>query len=83
MKQQTFTFRYQIYKGMYQIGDSNYIGYGIEIIHTVSGMRYMIVEDIDTSEEAVSELIERCNRLNLSPDHIYEVVEDYFAYSAI
>jgi hypothetical protein len=37
------------------------------------------VSDITCDEEAICELVELCNRLELSPIHLYDVVEDFLA----
>ena len=37
------------------------------------------VSDITCDEAAIGELVELCNRLELSPMHLYDVVEDFLA----
>ena len=45
--------------------------YGIEApSHNVS------IPDIFTSKPAAEEFVNLCNRLDLSPEHIYEVIDD-------
>lgn len=45
--------------------------YGIEApLHNIS------IPDIFTSKLAAEEFVNLCNRLDLSPEHIYEVIDD-------
>lgn len=48
--------------------------------HTVYGIEapsYNIsIPDIFTSKPAAEEFVNLCNRLDLSPEHVYEVIDD-------
>ena len=48
--------------------------------HTVYGITLdgsLSTPDIFTSRPAAEEFIKLCNRLELSPEHIYEVIDDF------
>ena len=48
--------------------------YGIEII--LDGVRMRSIRDVYTDRAAAQMLIDRCNRLRLSPVHIDDVLEN-------
>ena len=35
------------------------------------------IDDISTNEMEIKDLVDKCNRLELSPIHLYDVVEDF------
>ena len=51
-----------------------YIGYGIDVF---GEKKSFAIKDITTNKEALKSLIEKCNRLELSEIHIYDVIEDF------
>lgn len=56
--------------------DGNVIkAYGIELRKNGSIEEYIV--DISTNRDRVSLLINLCNKLNLDPIHIYDVIEDF------
>ncbi len=79
MKNQTFQFHYQLYKDIYNIGETAHVGYGITVIDIATHSTYLTVEDISVSEHEIAELIERCNRLQLAPEQLHDVVQDWLA----
>ena len=51
-----------------------HITYGIEAYYSIA--------DISTDRQAVSDLVEECNRLSLSSIHLSDVVEDFITLEA-
>ena len=37
----------------------------------------ILIEDVSTDRVEMMDLIDKCNRLELSPAHLFEVVEDF------
>ncbi len=71
------TYQYRIHEGNYSVENSCYVGYGIVIRDAVSRRELLCIKDISLSKKKISALIKRCNRLRLSPLHIYEVIDDF------
>lgn len=61
---------YYLISGKYEIEDKKYTGYGI-------GYENTKIEDISTDKEKICELIEKMNKENLSPVHMYDVIYDF------
>ncbi len=80
MKHPPFPFQYKLFKGMYSVNDRSHVGYGIEVINRMTDCVHMTVEDISVSEQEIICLVERCNRLQLDPEHLFDVVQDHLAY---
>lgn len=53
-----------------------YTAYGIVL--TYAGVQ-VEVEDLSLRQSEVEELVERCNRLDLSPCHFQDVLDDFLA----
>ena len=72
---------YEMTEGVISLEGKLYTTYGIaaRIPNDVDNACITIVEipDISTDAAQVEALIERCNRLALSPAHLNEVVEDF------
>ncbi len=72
---QTYKYRYTLRKDRFTGEDgSNYIGYGIEAWK--AGERIESVPNIFLHISDAEKLTELCNRLQLSPTQLREVVED-------
>lgn len=54
--------------------ERSYCCYGIKLCYAGTEV---CVEDLSLNKEAVEELIEKCNRLQLSPLHFRDVLEDF------
>ncbi len=52
------------------IDGENYVTYGVSC-ETAS------VDDISADKGRVEDLVELCNRLDLAPEHIFDVAEDF------
>ncbi len=64
--------KYEVVREEYS---QNRIAYGIAVCE--SGLPIETISDISDKYEAVVRLVRTCNSLNLSQDHIREVVEDF------
>lgn len=56
-----------------------YQAYGIAAfaVHENYSQEIMHISDISTDKERLSLLIEKCNRLKVSPIHLKEIIEDF------
>ena len=64
------------------LSDSNArISYGIAAYteDSMGGNSTLVatLHDITTDQKALSELVDRCNELKLSPIHLHDIVEDF------
>ena len=71
-----FPYVYAVIKGDYHVDGYKYTGYGICIKNRDTG-ESRIISDISVRRKDVEELIERCNRLELDPIHIEDVIDDF------
>ncbi len=72
-----FKYEYRLFEGDYILEGQNYMGYGISVVDKEQKKEIMRIEDITLSKAELIELIEKCNKLCLSPMHIYDVVYDF------
>ena len=75
------TVTYEMTEGVITLEGKPHVTYGIAArvpsgIGNV-GSTIVAVSDISTDVAKVDALIERCNRLALSPVHLHDVVEDF------
>lgn len=77
------TVTYGATKERFTLGALERTSYGIAAYSgaDVDGTATVIahVSDITCEESKIGELVELCNRLELSPLHLYDVVEDFLA----
>lgn len=68
-----------IYKLNEEVGSGERVTYGIEVFEEteLGNKMAIVISDISFNREAVQTVVELCNRLELSPVHIYDVVDDY------
>ena len=59
-----------------EISDEEYDTYGIAL----RGNSQIHIEDISTKRDFVIDLVHLCNKVQLSPEHLFEVVQDRIAY---
>jgi len=77
------TVTYGITEEIYILGDSKRISYGIaayadtETDNTTTIVAS--VHDITSDKQKISELVEMCNRLELSAIHLNDVVENFLS----
>ena len=67
--------RYLVIESSVEIDGANYISYGIGC--EIAGELSFAVEDLCLSKARVENLVDLCNKLNLDPIHIDDVVEDF------
>ena len=61
-------------KGEYILEDQKHIGYGIGCY---MDRKEMIFEDLSENCRTVSNFVEKCNMLHLSPTHLRDAVDDF------
>ncbi len=75
--------QYGMVEEFYKSGDAWRRAYGIAIYDKActdaSATVLSSVHDITENEIALSELVEQCNALELSPIHFCDVIEDFMA----
>ena len=69
-------FKYSIFKENMSNEDGEYTSFGITIEDS-NGDVIKSITDISTDEIVVRDLCERCNKGQLHPIHLYDVVEDF------
>ena len=74
---------YGITKEVYSLGDSSRISYGIVAYANSEedGTSTIVasIHDITANEQALLELVQQCNRLELSTLHLNDVIEGFLA----
>lgn len=73
--------KYKITEGTYESDDSVSKSYGIAVCANI-GMNettsvLALIQDITTDRDALDELVNLCNSMELSPLHIRDVIEDF------
>lgn len=73
-----FKYKYTINEKTISINDMSRISYGVDIYDDTYGRMILLLKiyDISTEKNKVEGLISSCNRLNASPTHIFEIIED-------
>lgn len=73
-------YKYVVVKSEYINGDRTRIGYGIAVVEEYDGRVSVLdsVSDICLDVKSVEGLAELCNRAELDPIHLHEVVSDFF-----
>lgn len=73
-----FKYKYTINEKTISINDMSRISYGMDIYDDTYGRMILLLKiyDISTEKNKVEGLISSCNRLNASPTHIFEIIED-------
>lgn len=67
-------YEYKLTKGEYIVEGIKHIGYGISLAQSAVSF-----SDITVDREEAARLVELCNRLQLSPIHLQDVVDDFLA----
>ncbi len=68
--------RYELIESIKTLEEQEYRCYGIRLIFAGAAVD---VEDLSLHRDEVETLVERCNRLQLSPLHFQDVLEDFMA----
>ncbi len=72
---------YETVQDIYELGTEKRTSYGITASET-AGERVSViasVHDISSDKQQIDGLVLLCNRLRLSPEHLYDVIEDFLA----
>ncbi|MBQ9119420.1 MAG: hypothetical protein IJY09_05105 [Lachnospiraceae bacterium] len=70
------TLAYSIIKSaLRNENDEAYTAYGMRVAQ--NGTILAEIRDISTNPAAIQKLVNQCNRLHLSIEHFYDVVEDF------
>lgn len=74
---------YGITEEIYVAGNSRRTSYGIAVYDNAEedGTATILeaVHDITSDKQSLSELVDLCNRLELSTIHLYDVIEDFLS----
>lgn len=71
---------YALIEEKYIFGDSSRISYGIAAYSAADmdcSSVILSIHDITSDREKLAELVKKCNELQLSTVHLYDVVEDF------
>lgn len=62
-------------------GDNVRTSYGISVIQVCDGIAIVLqsVIDVSSDRESIDLLVDTCNKLELDPIHLNDVVDDYLA----
>lgn len=73
---------YGIVEEEYHVGDKKRVSYGISAYaDTEEGLTTVIcsVHDVTPDKSRMQELVRKCNRMELSAEHLRDVVEDFIS----
>ncbi len=74
---------YGITEEIYSLGGMTRVAYGIAVYTDAeqdgTASILLSVPDITSDRDKLWELIQKCNRLALSPVHLYDVIDDFLA----
>ena len=75
------TQRYILITSSYTLGENEHTTYGIALADIVEDGANLIesVNDISDDRERVERLAELCTELELSPEHLGDVIDDFLA----
>lgn len=69
-------YEYKLTKGEYIVEGISHVGYGITLKSDVSQCAVSF-SDITVDREEAARLVELCNKLQLSPIHLKDVIDDF------
>ena len=69
-----------VIENVYNEEASTRIGYGIALFENNSSL-ISSFPDVSRDRKAVEKLVNLCNKLDLSPDHLTDVIEDFLVCS--
>lgn len=75
------TQRYILIKSSYTLGEDEYTTYGIALADIGEDGANLIesVNDLSCDRDKVERLAELCTKLELSPEHLGDVIDDFLA----
>ena len=68
---------YEVKETTLDVNEEEISSYGIDCL--VDGKKYLSVEDISTDKRSVEDLARICSALELEPEHLRDVAEDYIS----
>lgn len=68
--------KYVLVRDTYLDDTGPHIGYGIAVFDS-EHITISVALDISSNETDVADIVQMCNRLNLSPIHFQDVIEDF------
>ena len=71
---------YDMVEEVYMLGLASRKAYGVAAYaesEYASRATIIKVQDISSNKNAIKDLVDLCNRLELSPIHLYDVIEDF------
>lgn len=73
---------YGVVTEAYSLGDTSRISYGIAVYAGTESTAAVImsVHDITSEKEKLESLVSLCNRHQLLPEHLCDVIDDFLAY---
>ena len=71
-----FVYVYTVIESGCQVEGYKYTGYGICVENTATGESRSF-KDISVRRKEIEELSDRCNRLQLDPIHIEDIIDDF------
>ena len=74
-----FNYEYSTVSKDCEVEGCKYTGYGIAVKEKGFGV-LRVFSDISRSRRDIDDVVEKCNRLELDPIHIEDVVEDLLAH---
>ena len=72
---------YIIVKSTYTDGENTRASYGIALTDGIEGSEIVLetISDLSNDRKAVEALVEKCNRLELAPEQLRDVIDDMLA----
>lgn len=73
--------KYVLIKSSYKLEEAEHTTYGIGIADAHDGGSELIeaVSGLSCDKQRVERLAELCTKLELSPEHLYDVIDDFLA----
>ena len=71
------TMKYVLTEDVHTVDEKRYIFYGIGALEGDRSL--FVIHDISADKPRMEHLVELCNRLELSPLHLWDGVEDFLA----
>ena len=69
--------KYEVAEGDFKLDDESYRSYGLVVKEDDTTLKQ--IDDVSLEKNDVVNLVKLCNKLELSPVHIDDVIEDFMA----
>ena len=77
------TVLYKTVREVYDCGSEKRVSYGIiacaDSVNDAHSQIVAAAHDVSADKKRMDDLVCLCNRCGLSPDHLYDVIEDFLA----